>query len=667
MNVPIALVFAHTEPLLSSKTIQVKRLYLIFLLCVCISCTKHNQKEVYELQNKFSKVVIPSSSFDSLLIVMQKLPINEQIQCAFQISKRNENRINAIQEQKDLLIHFLPFASKKERKKILFQIIELNNNLDIRSTNPTISKTEINYINELEEKYSLNKEEQWKVKKLKAQLLNRRGKQGEYLPIWFELLKEHRTANIPQYIINDLLIIANHLSILGDYRQAISTYEEAYQLIIDNHLSNLQNLCLSSLIRLLTDGGNYSKALHYYNNAINHNKERAITPLPIQNTLITCYLNLHKTDSARIIISERLNGKERNSFFLNCKMSESYIIEEKEDSAIYFINKAIEINPNIKNLPNYALSTFSYLANLLHKHQKEQQANYYYSMVEPLMKEFSQVAPLLERQIEALTSFSHFCRSTKQYKKALELIAHRDSIQQLYNEMQKEKDSKNLADRLEIQELQFNLEKKDTELEYSRHLTYAIIISIMIFMALSPIAFYLIKWKITSLQNKAKKKAPLQETVNNRQDKQQKATVISPSKNIDRPKSPTQQNTTLFAYIHTVVIDHNRFLSKDLSIEFVTKEVKSNRDYVSKAVNMCTGMDFTTWINNLRIDYAIAAIHKEPTLDLGTLSEQCGFKSYATFNRNFKRYKGITPRAFIANINKAAFSKKYKTAPDKCS
>ena len=564
-------------------------------------------------------------------------------------------------------MHFVPFASNRERKSILLRVIELCNKLEVRNTNTIISDIEFNYIHELETNYSLTQEEKWKVKRLKAQLLNRRGKQEEYLPIWFELLKEHRIANIPQYIVDDLLIIANHLSRLGDYNQAISTYEEAYQLIIANQLSNLQNSCLPPLIKLLADNKNYSKALYYYNDAIKHNKEIVTTSPSIQNLLVTCYLGLHKPDSARIVLSERLNGKERNSFFLNCKMSESYIIEGKEDSAIYFINKAIETNPNIKNLPNYSLSTFSYLANLLHKHQKEQQANYYYSMVEPLMKESSQVAPLLERQIEALTSFSHFCRSTKQYKKALELIAHRDSIQQLYNEMQKEKDSKNLADRLEIQELQFNLEKKDTELEYSRHLTYAIIISIMIFIALSPIAFYLIKWKITSSQNKAKKKAPLQETVNNQQDKQQKATVISPSKSIDRPKSPTQQNTTLFAYIHTVVMDHNRFLSKDLSIEFVTKEVKSNRDYVSKAVNMCTGMDFTTWINNLRIDYAIAAIHKEPTLDLGTLSEQCGFKSYATFNRNFKRYKGVTPRAFIANINKAAFSKKYKTAPDKCS
>lgn len=637
-----------------------KTLHLIFLLCLCIGCTKYNSKEVNSLQEQFSKVAILSTSFDSLLTVTQTLPINKQVQCIIQISQRDEEIKEAILKQKDLLNHLLPLASSKEQKEILFQLIELHNKLNTRNIHQNTSEAELSYIDELEEKYSLTQEEKWKVKRLKAKQLNRRGKQEEYLPIWFELLKEHRIANIPQYIVDDLLIIANHLSKLGDYNQAISTYEEAYQLIIANQLSNLQNTCLPPLIKLLADNKNYSKALYYYNDAIKHNKEIVTISPSIQNLLVTCYLGLHKPDSARIVLSERLNGKERNSFFLNCKMSESYIIEGKEDSAIYFINKAIETNPNIKNLPNYSLSTFSYLANLLHKHQKEQQANYYYSMVEPLMKESSQVAPLLERQIEALTSFSHFCRSTKQYKKALELIAHRDSIQQLYNEMQKEKDSKNLADRLEIQELQFNLEKKDTELEYSRHLTYAIIISIMIFIALSPIAFYLIKWKIISSQNKAKKKAPLQETVNNQQEKQQKATVISPSKSIDRPKSPTQQNTTLFAYIHTVVMNHNRFLSKDLSIEFVTKEVKSNRDYVSKAVNMCTGMDFTTWINNLRIDYAIAAIHKEPTLDLGTLSEQCGFKSYATFNRNFKRYKGVTPRAFIANINKAAFSKKYK-------
>lgn len=167
-------------------------------------------------------------------------------------------------------MHFLPFASNRERKSILLRVIELCNKLEVRNTNTIISDIEFNYIHELETNYSLTQEEKWKVKRLKAQLLNRRGKQEEYLPIWFELLKEHRIANIPQYIVDDLLIIANHLSRLGDYNQAISTYEEAYQLIIANQLSNLQNSCLPPLIKLLADNKNYSKALYYYNDAIKH-------------------------------------------------------------------------------------------------------------------------------------------------------------------------------------------------------------------------------------------------------------------------------------------------------------------------------------------------------------------------------------------------------------
>ena len=228
-----------------------KTLHLIFLLCLCIGCTKYNSKEVNSLQEQFSKVAILSTSFDSLLTVTQTLPINKQVQCIIQISQRDEEIKEAILKQKDLLNHLLPLASSKEQKEILFQLIELHNKLNTRNIHQNTSEAELSYIDELEENYSLTQEEKWKVKRLKAQLLNRRGKQEEYLPIWFELLKEHRIANIPQYIVDDLLIIANHLSRLGDYNQAISTYEEAYQLIIANQLSNLQNSCLPPLIKLI--------------------------------------------------------------------------------------------------------------------------------------------------------------------------------------------------------------------------------------------------------------------------------------------------------------------------------------------------------------------------------------------------------------------------------
>lgn len=41
--------------------------------------------------------------------------------------------------------------------------------------------------------------------KIKAILLSRSGLHEQYLPIWFELLAEHRAANKTELVIRDLL------------------------------------------------------------------------------------------------------------------------------------------------------------------------------------------------------------------------------------------------------------------------------------------------------------------------------------------------------------------------------------------------------------------------------------------------------------------------------
>lgn len=74
---------------------------------------------------------------------MQTLPIHKQVQCIIQISNRNEEIKDAILKQKDLLVRFLPIASLKEQKAILFQLIELYNKLNNRNINPIESDSEL--------------------------------------------------------------------------------------------------------------------------------------------------------------------------------------------------------------------------------------------------------------------------------------------------------------------------------------------------------------------------------------------------------------------------------------------------------------------------------------------------------------------------------------------
>lgn len=73
---------------------------------------------------------------------------------------------------------------------------------------------------------------------------------------------------------------------------------------------------------------------------------------------------------------------------------------------------------------------------------KIQQASQYYMIVEPLMKEMVKTPVRMELQIKALTNFSSFCRETKQYEKALDLLARRDSVLQTYLEFKAKNDKK---------------------------------------------------------------------------------------------------------------------------------------------------------------------------------------------------------------------------------
>lgn len=51
----------------------------------------------------------------------------------------------------------------------------------------------------------------------------------------------------------------------------------------------------------------------------------------------------------------------------------------------------------------------------------------------------------MELQIKALTNFSSFCRETKQYEKALDLLARRDSVLQTYLEFKAKNSKKKLC------------------------------------------------------------------------------------------------------------------------------------------------------------------------------------------------------------------------------
>ncbi|MBC8619574.1 AraC family transcriptional regulator [Parabacteroides faecis] len=611
--------------------------YLFLLILLYTSCKNENQDRADLLKKELEVTPILSLPFDSLLLTVHKLPSHQQVTILYQIACREEEEIDGLLKQKSLLFESLPLAAKKEKKKILLQLLELYKKL-VEQRLPGAEIKGIQLCEELEADYSFSKDEEWKIKKIKASFLNKRGLHEQYLPIWFELLAEHRTANEPLLVIEDLHTIANYFSILGDQEKAISLYEEAYQLAMNNNLSDLSNKCFSSLIYLFYKSNQYTKIISYANKV---NIDSAATFIPsIYPILSTCYLELQKPDSARLYLTKiDLNTKNiGNSIILNCNMADTYLAESHIDSALFFLDKAMvqyqkqtgRFKDIKASLPFYFLSPYSSLATLYQKNGDYQQAGKSFALVEPLMKKAINNPAQQEIQVKALARYSSFCRATKQYKKAVDLLIYRDSIQQIITKAEKERDDKNLIDRLQISDLIHKLEMQKVELMDTQRLLVAFGTCIILFIALMGTVYHIYRQR--------KKRVAI--LIEQEKEEQRRQTSVSPEN-----AKPLSQQEILFRTAQKKVKSGKLYLDKEISLDSLAKILDTNRTYLSSCINTCSGKNFNQWINDFRIDYLLERIHSGQKLSV--LAEKAGFVSTDSFYRNFKRKTNLTPNEYL--------------------
>jgi len=584
---------------------------------------------------------ILSAAFDSLLFEVRNLPLQDRIASLIKISYRNEEEIGGIQKQEKLLMEILPLSSGKERKIILLQLVTLYNNLDRFGISGADIKG-LKWIEMLENNHSLSQKEEWQVNEMKALLLNERGNQDEFLPIWYKLLKQYREADRPEDVGKCLLTIASHFIMLEDYENALPLYEEAYQLALEHKSIELQQASGIMLIKYLCGAGYYSESLEYYNKI---NPEIAFNP-SIQNEVVKSYMELNKPDSARIYLAARLLSERGDKIVLNCMMAETYITEELEDSAFVFLDRAVKsYKERAKNyqkkgkepiLPNCFLSPCYSFADLLWKKGKIQQASQYYMIVEPLMKEMVKTPIRMELQIKALTNFSSFCRETKQYEKALDLLARRDSVLQTYLEFKAKNDKKNYAERLKIQELKHELNESEDVNRINTHVAAICIFLLVISVAAT--------FKSISMYRKLKKQGAVNYRLQGMIKKCDEGdTSESHSASMD-------QYELLFWQALHKVRDEQYFLKSDLTIETLADVLNTNRSYLSVSINRFCDKGFSVWLNNFRIQHAEQLMRENPSIALKDLPEQCGYATTGTFVRNFKRCHNMSPSEFMNKL-----------------
>lgn len=109
-----------------------------------------------------------------------------------------------------------------------------------------------------------------------------------------------------------------------------------------------------------------------------------------------------------------------------------------------------------------------------------------------------------------------------------------------------------------------------------------------------------------------------------------------------------------FAVILTKIIDYfenkKPYLKHDLKINDVAKVVATNRNYLSKAVNLRLARNFNQLCNYYRVRHACRLYISSPSLKVFELCEMSGFNSNSAFLSAFNSCIGISPSKWCRNV-----------------
>lgn len=105
-------------------------------------------------------------------------------------------------------------------------------------------------------------------------------------------------------------------------------------------------------------------------------------------------------------------------------------------------------------------------------------------------------------------------------------------------------------------------------------------------------------------------------------------------------------------YVNRTISYINRHYFMDISLSDAANELNIGSTYLSKLFKDETGIGFSEYLSNLRIEKAKLLLLDEKC-EIKDIPAKCGFNSYDYFFKAFKKITGITPKKFIENINKS--------------
>jgi AraC-like DNA-binding protein len=121
----------------------------------------------------------------------------------------------------------------------------------------------------------------------------------------------------------------------------------------------------------------------------------------------------------------------------------------------------------------------------------------------------------------------------------------------------------------------------------------------------------------------------------------------------EKPFEPIlDRQIQLFYRIDLLFRQERLFLDPDFSLLSLERYFGISGRYISEAIKEGTGMNFSQYVNQARMDYFVENCSKTAFLTNKTMDEiacDVGFRSVNNFYLHFKKSKGCTPKEFLKN------------------
>lgn len=114
---------------------------------------------------------------------------------------------------------------------------------------------------------------------------------------------------------------------------------------------------------------------------------------------------------------------------------------------------------------------------------------------------------------------------------------------------------------------------------------------------------------------------------------------------IEKKKVNEGSYSEIIGGFESLMIEKRIFEKSNITIDSVAKKLGTNRSYLSEAINVYYNVNFSRWVNELRVQESkkFLSSEKYDCYCIDGISKMVGFSSISSFNSNFKSITGLTP------------------------